>query len=119
MRTARLLLARCWCLKRCDGFGRCFLLTLSVAVAGASEPQVPQSKDIVKFRLHDGYLILVETRINGVGPFDFLLDTGTTRTVIDPGLARQLRAPVIGEVSLTGILHVRQDELVRLEEYCA
>jgi hypothetical protein len=45
-----------------------------------------------------------------------LLDTGTTRTVIDPDLARQLQAPVIGEVSLTGVLHVRRDELVRLED---
>ncbi|MGA2049374.1 MAG: retropepsin-like aspartic protease [Terracidiphilus sp.] len=73
-----------------------------------------QSNDIVKFRLLDGYLILVETKINGIGPFCFLLDTGTTRTVIDPDLARQLHAPIIGEVSLTGVLHVRRDELVRL-----
>jgi hypothetical protein len=78
--------------------------------------QVLQSNDIVKFRLRDGYLILVETRINGVGPFDFLLDTGTTRTVINPDLARLLQAPAIGEVSLTGVLHVRRDELVRLED---
>jgi hypothetical protein len=58
---------------------------------------------------------LVQTRINGVGPFEFLLDTGTTRTVIDPDLAGQLQAPIIGEVTLTGVLHVRQDKLVRLE----
>jgi hypothetical protein len=77
---------------------------------------VPQLNDIVKFQLRDGYLILVQTRINGVGPFAFLLDTGTTRTVIDPDLAQQLHAPVIGEVSLTGVLHVRRDQLVRLEE---
>ena len=77
--------------------------------------QVPQPGDIVRFRLRDGYLILVQTRVNGSGPFDFLLDTGTTRTVIDPELARQLKAPVIGEVSLTGVLHVRQDRLVRLQ----
>jgi hypothetical protein len=89
---------------------------LPLALAGPLAAQVPQSNDMVKFRLRDGYLILVQTRINGVGPFDFLLDTGTTRTVIDPELARQLKAPVVGEVSLTGILHVRQDALVRLED---
>ena len=54
--------------------------------------------------------------VNGSGPFDFLLDTGATRTVIDPELARQLQAPVIGKVSLTGVLRVRQDELVRLQD---
>src|ERR1700733_9806133 len=107
MRTARLLLARCCRL------GRCLLLILPLALAATLVAQVRQSNDIVKFRLRDGYLILVQTRINGVGPFDFLLDTGTTLTVSDPVLARQLQAPVIGEVSLTGVLHVRRDELVR------
>jgi len=88
---------------------------LPLVLSGVLEAQVRQSNDIVKFRLRDRYLILVQTRINGVGPFEFLLDTGTTRTVIDPDLARQLQAPIIGEVSLTGVLHVRQDKLVRLE----
>jgi hypothetical protein len=116
MRTARLLLARCCCLDRCSGLGRCLLLILPLALAVPLASQVRQSKDIVKFRLRDGYLILVQTKINGGGPFDFLLDTGTTRTVIDPELARQLQAPIIGEASLTGVLHVRHDELVRLED---
>lgn len=89
---------------------------LPLVLSGILEAQVRQSNDIVKFRLRDRYLILVQTRINGVGPFDFLLDTGTTRTVIDPDLARQLQAPVIGEVSLTGVLQVRQDKLVRLKD---
>jgi hypothetical protein len=71
---------------------------------------VLQTNNIVKFRLRDGYLILVETRVNDAGLFDFLLDTRTTRTVIDPDLARQLHAPVMGEVSLTGVLHVRQSK---------
>jgi hypothetical protein len=89
---------------------------LPLALPASLAAQVPQSNDIIKFRLRDGYLIVVQTRINGVGPFDFLLDTGTTRSVIDPDLARQLHAPVIGEVSLTGVLHVRRDDLVRLED---
>jgi aspartyl protease len=115
MRTARLLLARCCRPDRCPGLARCFLLLLPLALVGPLAAQVQHSNDIIRFRLRDGYLILVQARINGVGPFDFLLDTGTTRTVIDPDLARQLQAPVIGEVSLTGVLHVRQDQLVRLQ----
>jgi predicted aspartyl protease len=54
--------------------------------------------------------------VDGVDPFNFLLDTGTTHTVIDPGLARQLRASVIGEASLTTVVDVRKDQLVRLKE---
>jgi predicted aspartyl protease len=64
----------------------------------------------------DHYLILVQTMVNGSGPYTFLVDTGTTRTVIDPELARQLQAPVIGGNSLTTVFDVRQDPMVRLAE---
>jgi hypothetical protein len=82
----------------------------------ASEAQTQPTGQIVKLRLRDGYLIIVQTMVNGAGPFSFLLDTGTTRTVIDPDLARQLRAPAIGEVTLTGILRERRDTLVQLQD---
>lgn len=66
--------------------------------------------------MHDGYLMVVPVMINGTGPFNFLLDTGTTRTVIDPDLARQLQTPAIGDVAITTVLHVRQDKLVQLRD---
>jgi predicted aspartyl protease len=66
--------------------------------------------------LRDGYLIVVQTMVNGSGPFSFLLDTGATRTVIDPELAVQLQAPIVGKASLTGALRVREDELVQIRE---
>jgi gag-polyprotein putative aspartyl protease len=122
MVTAGLLSDRCCCLKRCRPVARCrctariLLLTLAVALAEALAAQGKQASEIIRFRLRDGYLIVVQTMVNGSGPFSFLLDTGTTRTVIDPELALQLQAPVLGKASLTGVLHVRQDELVRLED---
>ena len=60
--------------------------------------------------------MIVQAAVDGVGPFNFLLDTGTTRTVIDPALAQQLSAPVLGDVAVTGALHQRQDKLVLLKE---
>jgi hypothetical protein len=86
------------------------------ALPGVLAAQVVQPNEILQFHLRSGYLIIVQTMVNGVGPFNFLLDTGTTRTVIDPGLAWQLQAPVIGEVSLTGVLRVRQDQMVQLTD---
>ena len=44
----------------------------------------------VRFGLIQGYVIVVPVVINGVGPFDFILDTGTTTTVIDREMAAQL-----------------------------
>ena len=121
MLTGRLLLARCCRLTRCRPqplhhlFLPSLLLLLAIVLPSALAAQVRQSKDLVKFRLRNGYLIIVQTMINGAGPFSFLLDTGTTRTVIDPDLARQLQAPAIGKDSLAIYSTVRQVRLVHLD----
>jgi len=117
---ARIQLVRCCYLDRCRPSCRwtsvwpLLLLLLTLVLPTTIVAQENKSSEAVKFKLRDGYLMVVQTMVNGTGPFDFLLDTGTTRTVIDPELARQLQAPAIGEVSLTGILHQRQDKLVQL-----
>lgn len=122
MLTARLLSVRCCCLDRWFLHGRCrlpaqFLLLMAMfALPGALAAQVKQTNEIIDFRLRDKYLIVVQTTVNGAGPFSFLLDTGATHTVIDPGLARQLQLPIIGEASLTTVSDVRKDRLVRLRE---
>ena len=91
-----------------------FLVTVSSSAALAAQPQ--QSKGLVTFHLRDKYLIVVEATVNGMGPFSFLLDTGSTHTVIDPSLALQLQAPVVGEASLTTVSDVRMDKMARLQE---
>ena len=122
MLPSGLLPDRCCRMDRCRLAGRCRLiagclfLTLVIALPSALAAQVNQSKETVKFRLRDGYLIVVQTMVNGSGPFSFLLDTGTTRTVIDPDLAQQLQTPAVGEVAVTTVLHYRQDKLVRLQD---
>jgi hypothetical protein len=122
MLTARLLVRRCCRLVRCHPLPQLhfcavpLLLALVLTLPGALSAQVLQSHEIVKFRLRDGYLIVVQSMVNGTGPFSFLLDTGSTRTIIDPELARQLQAPAIGDVSLTTVLHIRQDKLVQLKD---
>jgi predicted aspartyl protease len=44
--------------------------------------------------LSSGYLVIVEGSIGLFGHLKFILDTGTTRTCIDRGLARQLALPL-------------------------
>jgi len=120
--TARLLPERCCRLDRCTVAGRCrisvqyLVLMLVVALPAALVAQAQQTKETIRFKLHDGYLMVVEARVNGAGPFSFLVDTGTTRTVIDPELASQLQLPAVGEVNVTTVLHYRQDKLVRLQD---
>ena len=120
--TARLLPDRCCRLDRCTVAGRCrismqyLVLVLVIALPAALAAQAQQTKETIRFKLHDGYLMVVEARVNGAGPFSFLVDTGTTRTVIDPELASQLQLPAVGEVNVTTVLHYRQDKLVRLQD---
>jgi hypothetical protein len=95
---------------------RFLILVLVIALSRAIAVQAQQTKEVIGFRLRDGYLMVVQVKVNGAGPFSFLVDTGTTRTVIDPDLARQLQATSAGEVAVTTVLHYRQDKLVRLQD---
>ncbi|WP_035356660.1 retropepsin-like aspartic protease [Edaphobacter aggregans] len=45
-------------------------------------------------------MIIVPLTINGMGPFDFLLDTGSTRTVLDQKLAEELHLEPAGRATL-------------------
>ena len=53
----------------------------------------------VKFRLVADKIIVPVT-INGVGPYDFLLDTGATDTVVDRKLAEELHLPLAGQMTV-------------------
>jgi predicted aspartyl protease len=59
-----------------------FLCMLADRAARASSP--------VPFKLMRHQLIVIPVSVNGAGPFDFLLDTGTDTTLIEPELAKQL-----------------------------
>jgi Aspartyl protease len=45
----------------------------------------------LRVRTIAGYLMVVSVSINDRGPFDFLIDTGTNTTLIDPQLAAELK----------------------------
>jgi predicted aspartyl protease len=59
---------------------------------------VSATKAKVKFRLAGGAqpLIILPTRVNGAGPFDFILDTGAGTSLLSAELAQQLNVKVLG-----------------------
>jgi hypothetical protein len=61
----------------------------------AEEPPAPSTLSAIHFRSPRGSSIVVPVYMNDNGPFDFLLDTGSTITIIDPELLRSLRLDVI------------------------
>jgi hypothetical protein len=63
-------------------------------------PTSSNAKSRVRFRILNGHLIVVPTYVNGRGPFDFLVDTGTNTTLIDVGLAAELELKPLRKQSL-------------------
>src|SRR5215469_1342974 len=69
-----------------------FALYLSTSVSGCG-----QQPHQVNFRVTGESIIVVPVTINGAGPFNFMLDTGTTNTLIDRKLAEELHLPPAGK----------------------
>ena len=57
-----------------------------------------QAPKQIKFRLAGGAqpLIILPVKVNGRGPFDFILDTGAGTSLLSPDLAQQLNIKLIG-----------------------
>src|SRR5262249_52352259 len=53
-------------------------------------PLDPTADSTLPARTLRGYLMVVGVMIDDRGPFDFLVDTGTNTTLLDPRLAREL-----------------------------
>ncbi len=90
-------------------FNRLFVLlafaTVVPAVAQVPEQTAPTPNIVTaKIKLDDLSMIIVPVSINGSGPYDFLLDTGAAKTMVDQKLADQLSLPRAGEKTVVGML---------------
>jgi hypothetical protein len=75
------------------------LLTLSACDGVGSSGVQPLGS--LEYR-RDGKLMLVQARVNGAGPFWFVVDSGASRSVIDPSLAAELKLDFAGHGTTTG-----------------
>jgi hypothetical protein len=84
-------------------FSHIFLLLTCVsslpAIASPATTEVT-----VRFRIAQEYLIVVPVTINGSGPYDFVLDTGTNVTMLDQKLAGELALPRGGQSTVQGVV---------------
>lgn len=88
----------------------------SLALDGAPSPGT------VHARVVDGAggarLLIVPVYIADRGPYDFALDTGAARTVVDTRLATQLRLPTTGsEQAVTGVSGTSEAVRVRVSSW--
>src|ERR1700733_15617907 len=86
-------------------FGFLTVVTFFPATAQVPEPTALTPNIVTaKIKLNDLSMIIVPVSINGSGPYDFLLDTGCAKTIIDQKLAEELALPRVSQRTVAGVL---------------
>jgi predicted aspartyl protease len=85
-----------------------FSLALATLPALEAQPRCPGNTASVTPRFVQRALIVIPVKINHAGPFDFMVDTGTQVTVIDPSLASELGLNSQGRVGLVSVANYAQ-----------
>ena len=67
-----------------------FLIALMLRLASVAECPA----NTIHFKSPHRAMIVVEVRVNGLGPYPFLLDTGATSSAVDPQLSTELALPL-------------------------
>jgi hypothetical protein len=80
-----------------------------------AEARCPESIASVTPRFVQGALIIIPVRINHKGPFDFMVDTGSQVTVVDPSLASELDLKPQGAVGLVSVANYAKASIAVLE----
>ena len=100
---------------------RCLPLLVSIILATVTLPALlaeshcPAGIASVTPRFVQRALIVIPVRINQKGPFDFMVDTGSQVTVIDPSLAEGLGLKPQGKVGLVSVASYAQAALTALD----
>jgi tetratricopeptide (TPR) repeat protein len=80
-----------------------FVLAATIVPALPAEPHCPGNVASVPFRLANRYQMIVAVSVNHSGPYNFLLDTGTQMTMVDPALAAELHLNTQGSARVAGV----------------
>jgi len=83
-------------------FASC-VLAATIVPALPAEPHCPGNVASVPFRLVNRYQMIVAVSVNHSGPYNFLLDTGTQMTMVDPALAAELHLNTQGSAGVAGV----------------
>jgi Aspartyl protease len=80
-----------------------FVLAATIVPPLPAEPHCPGNVASVPFHLVNRYQMIVAVSINHSGPYNFLLDTGTQMTMVDPALAAELHLNTQGSAGVAGV----------------
>src|ERR1700678_932108 len=81
----------------------CVTLAANIFPTLHAEPHCPGNVASLPFHLVQRSLIILPVVINRTGPYDFLVDTGTRFTTVDPLLATELHLKTQGSIGVDGV----------------
>jgi hypothetical protein len=84
-------------------FVACLALATTSIPALSAEIHCPGNVASVPFHLVNRHQIIVAVSVNHSGPYNFLLDTGTQMTMVDPSLATQLHLATEGTAAVASV----------------
>jgi hypothetical protein len=79
---------------------RCFFILL-ILLCLAPVLRADAAQNVVPFHLMRGFAVMVPVTVNGHGPYDFMLDTGSTVTAVDRELGQELALEPEGQGTVT------------------
>ncbi len=85
------------------------LLTVSVV---SGEARCPGNVETIRYHSLDHSQIEVSVTINGTGPYEFLVDTGSQITIVEPSLAAELELKPQGDIDVSAVGNHSKAELV-------
>ncbi len=92
-----------------------FVLAATIVPALPAEPHCPGNVASVPFRLVNRYQMIVAVSVNHSGPYNFLLDTGTQMTMVDPTLAAELHLNTQGSAGVAGVGFIASAPFAQLD----
>lgn len=92
-----------------------FALAATIVPALPAEPHCPGNVASLHFHLVHRSQIIVPVMTNHTGPYDFLVDTGTRITMVDPSLAAELHLQVQGTANVSGVGFHTSEPLAQLD----
>ena len=96
----------------------CALLNVGVLLSFAAVPGSAQSRQTatVSLRPYKGSRSVVAVKLNGAGPYDFMVDTGATVTVVDTALFEELGLHAEGSSRIVSSAGVTKQILSQVKE---
>lgn len=80
-----------------------FVLATNMVPALLAETRCPGNVESVPFRFVNRYQMIVSVSVNHSGPYNFLLDTGTQLTMLDPVLVDALHMKTQGTIAVASV----------------